>query len=89
MSNAISDTNIQKERHLITVRALRSRNFRKKLPFLILSEKLPEGQVYREFPDGRIEVQQVSYAGARFEAKVIDVLTPSDADQIRKEHELL
>ena len=89
MSKTVSNTRQQKERYLITVRELRARNFRKNLPFLILSDKLPEGQVYREFPDGRIEIQQVSFSGPNFESTVIHTLAPSDAERVRKEHELL
>lgn len=77
-----------KERYLRTINNLRSRNFSKNLPFLILSEKLPEGQVYREFSDGRIELQQVFAVGAKFESKVLHVLDSADADQVREEYGL-
>jgi hypothetical protein len=46
------------------------------------------GQVYREYPDGRIEVQQVFATGNQFEVKVLHVLGASDADTVRKEYEL-
>lgn len=75
--------------YLGTIKELRSRNFSKNLPFLILSDKLPDGQVYREFSDGRIELQQVFVVGAKFESKVIGILKSSDADKVRKEYGLL
>ncbi|WAC14773.1 hypothetical protein [Dyadobacter pollutisoli] len=88
MSKSPSNGKDQKQRYTATVKALRSRNFKKNLPFLILSDKLPDGQVYREFPDGRIEVQQVFATGSQFEVKVLHVLGSSDADKVREEYEL-
>jgi hypothetical protein len=76
------------EKYLITVKNLRSRNFSKNLPFLILSEQLPDGQVYREFPDGRIELQEVFAEGSKFRSKVIQVLKEREADRVRKEYGL-
>ncbi len=80
---------IDQERYFKTIQKLRSRNFSNNLPFLILSAKLPEGQVYREFSDGRIELQQIFVVGTKFESKVLNVLDSSDADQVREEHGLL
>jgi hypothetical protein len=74
---------------MVTIKALRSRNFSEGLPFLILSDKLPEGQVYREFSDGRIELQEVFTVGSKFESRVINVLKSVDADRLRREHGLL
>lgn len=76
------------EKYLITVNNLRSRNFSKNLPFLILSDQLPDGQVYREFPDGRIELQEVFAEGAKFKSKVIQILKAPEADRVRKEYGL-
>ncbi|WP_221307441.1 hypothetical protein [Rhabdobacter roseus] len=88
MREVVFDGEGQKERYLLTLKELRARNFKRNLPFLILSDKLPEGQVYREFPDGRIELQHVFVSGSKFESKLIQVLVPSDAERVRKEHEL-
>ena len=76
------------EKYLRTIKELRDKNFSKNLPFLILSDKLPEGQVYREFPDGRIELQEVFSVGSKFNSKVLQVLTNAEADHIRKEYGL-
>ncbi|WPU95650.1 hypothetical protein SNE25_08975 [Mucilaginibacter sabulilitoris] len=61
----------KKEKYLATVKDLRSENFGRNWPFLILSEKLPDGQVYREYPDGHIELQEVLANGPNFEYKFI------------------
>jgi len=65
---------------------MRLKNFSKNLPFLILSEKLPEGQAYREFPDGRIELQEISAIGSKYKTIVLQILSPDEADKIRKEN---
>jgi len=88
---AVADFDIidKKEKYLETIKQLRLKNFSKNLPFLILSDKLPDGQVYREFPDGHIELQEVYSNGAKYHSNVIQVLKPVEADRIRKEHGLL
>jgi hypothetical protein len=79
----------QKEtKYRVTVKGIRARNFSKNLPFLILSDQLPDGQVYREFKDGHIELQEVFSVGAHFRYRVIKTLTTSEADIIRKAHGL-
>lgn len=78
----------QRQQYLNTLKEIRSRNFQKNLPFLILSDKLPEGQVYREFADGRIEIHQVFATGAKYESKFVNLLMPSEADRLREEYEL-
>jgi hypothetical protein len=80
---------VKEEGYLLTVKNLRLRNFSKNLPFLILSDKLPEGQVYREYPDGRIELQQVFTVGKNFQSKLIHELESSDADRLRREYGFL
>ena len=55
---------LQYKRVSEVTRGLRKRNLNNNLPFLILSGDLPEGQAYREFPDGHIEIQEVIEDGA-------------------------
>lgn len=87
--SAVRYTAIEKnEKYFSTIRNLRSGNFRRNLPFLILSDKLPEGQVYREFPDGHIELQQVFAAGKAFEYKVLRILPAPEADKVRRAYGL-
>ena len=88
---AVADFDIidKKEKYLETIKALRLKNFSKNLPFLILSDKLPDGQVYREFPDGHIELQEVFSIGSKFGSTVLQILKPLEADRIRKEYGLL
>ena len=76
------------EQYLFTIKGIRSRNFSRNLPFLILSDKLPDGQVYREFPDGHIELQHVFSVGTKYEYKVLRTLPTAEADTIRKAHGL-
>jgi hypothetical protein len=76
------------ERYLLTIKELRLKNFSNNLPFLILSDKLPDGQVYREFPDGRIELQQIFFVGSKYNYDLIRVLSASDANKVREENGL-
>jgi hypothetical protein len=89
MKSAEIKVTLNDQKYLITVKNLRSRNFSKNLPFLILSEQLPDGQVYREFPDGRIELQEVFAKGSEFQSKVIQVLKAPEVDRVRREYGLL
>ncbi|PWV47693.1 hypothetical protein C7475_108260 [Chitinophaga sp. S165] len=89
MAKDIKNIIVKDNNYLLTIRKLRLRNFSNNIPFLILSDKLPEGQVYREYPDGRIELQQVVTAGKKFQSRLIQKLESNDADRIRKEYGLL
>lgn len=86
---SILEFETKREKYLITIRNLRRRNFSKGLPFLLLSETLPEGQVYKEFADGRIEIQEVVSAGGDFRTRVVKVFKGTKADGIRKQYGLL
>jgi hypothetical protein len=77
------------EKYLTTVKGIRSRNFSRNLPFLILSDTLPDGQVYREFPDGHIELQEVFSIGSIFQYKALKTLPEWEANIVRKEYGLL
>jgi len=79
---------IKNEKYLTTIRNLRTNNFKRGLPFLILSESLPDGQVYKEFADGHIELQEVASAGRNFHTRVIKIFKGTQADSIRKTHGL-
>ena len=79
----------KKEKYLTTLKGIRRRNFGRDLPFLILSDKLPDGQVYREFPDGHIELQEVFSVGSKFRHKALRTLSVSEADIVRKAYGLL
>ena len=76
------------EKYVATIRELRIRNFRNQLPFTILSDELPEGQAYREFADGRIEIHEVFSVGAQFKSRHIKTLSPLEAEKVRKENGL-
>jgi hypothetical protein len=87
--DTIYKTTSKDESYRLTLKALRVRNFSRNLPFLMLSDKLPEGQVYREYADGHIEVQEVFTVGSRFHHKLLKVLPAREADKVRSEYGLL
>ncbi|MDR3695309.1 hypothetical protein [Mucilaginibacter sp.] len=70
-------------------RALRQKNLNNNLPFLILSGDLPEGQAYREFPDGHIEIQEIVDDGANLKSKLVRRLTKAQALDFRLKNGLL
>jgi hypothetical protein len=74
---------LQDKRVSEVTRALRQRNLNNGLPFLILSEDLPEGQAFREFPDGHIEIQEITEEGAELRSKLVRKLTRSEAVDFR------
>jgi len=88
MSGIDITTSKKSEKYLFTIKGIRARNFSRNLPFLILSDKLPDGQVYREFPDGHIEVQQVFVLGPKFQYKALKTLPAAEADTVRKAYGL-
>lgn len=89
MSSADVIMSQKNEKYLITVRGIRSRNFSRNLLFLILSDRLPDGQVYREYPDGHIELQEVFAVGAKFQYRSLKTLAAPEADTVRKAYGLL
>ncbi|EHQ25586.1 hypothetical protein [Mucilaginibacter paludis] len=78
----------QNQRVLEAARALRQKNLAGGVPFLILSEDLPEGLAYREFPDGHIEIQEITENGAELRSKLVRELTRQEAVDIRLKHGL-
>lgn len=69
----------QNKKFSATIDRIRKRNFSKNLPFLILSSKLPEGQAFYEFADGRVEIQEVYTKGAEIETRLVRLLTDNEA----------
>ena len=84
-----SELTVRHEKYIATIKNLRDRNFSRDLPFLILSDHLPEGQVYKEFSDGRIEVQEIIASGKKLRSRVVDILKGVDADAVREDYGLL
>jgi hypothetical protein len=76
------------EKYLNTIKTLRLKNFSNNLPFLMLSENLPDGQSYLEFPDGNMIIHEVFVVGTTTETRTIRKLTSKEADQIRNEYGL-
>ncbi|MDB4901405.1 MAG: hypothetical protein JWQ63_686 [Mucilaginibacter sp.] len=88
MSTIDLEVATKNERYLFTIKELRKKNFNKNLPFLILSDKLPDGQVYREYPDGRIELQEVFSIGSKYNYNLIRVLSAFEANKVLEENGL-
>jgi hypothetical protein len=76
----------QNKKFAATIEKLRKRNFSNNLPFLILSNELPERQGFYEFADGHIEIQEVYTVGADIETRFIGRLTDAEANRIRETH---
>lgn len=76
---------MQEKKFALTIERLRARNFSRSLPFLILSDKLPEGQGFYEFADGHIEIQEVYTVGAAIETRFVRRLTDPEAEEVRKQ----
>ena len=87
--DTIHKTTPKEESYRLTLKALRARNFSKNLPFLLLSDKLPEGQVYREYADGHIEIQEAFFIGSEFHFKLLRILPATEANKLRSEYGLL
>lgn len=77
------EISLQEKKFALTIERLRARNFSRNLPFLILSDKLPEGQGFYEFADGHIEVQEVYTVGAEIETRFVRRLTDAEAEEVR------
>ena len=77
------EISLQEKKFALTIEKLRARNFSRNLPFLILSDKLPEGQGFYEFADGHIEVQEVYTVGAEIETRFVRRLTDAEAEEVR------
>ena len=68
---------------------IRSRNFSNNIPFLILSDKLPDDQAYLEYADGHIEISETYANGAEIKSRLIRILSKAEANKIRKDNGLL
>jgi hypothetical protein len=78
----------KEKKYFNTIKTLRLKNFSNNLPFLMLSENLPERRSYLEFPDGRMIIHEVFVVGTTSETRTIRKLTSREVDQIRNEYGL-
>ncbi len=79
----MTDEITQEDKYTATILGIRKANFERNIPFLILSDDLPDGQAYREFNDGHIEIQEVYTEGANIKSKLVRILSRIEADKIR------
>lgn len=77
------EISLQERKFALTIERLRARNFSRNLPFLILSDKLPEGQSFYEYADGHIEIQEVYTVGEEIKTRFVRCLTDSEAEEVR------
>lgn len=54
--------------------------------FLIFDEELPEEHSYYEYPDGRIQVEEVDITNLYNPRRVIKVLSEEEASKVRTRH---
>jgi hypothetical protein len=86
MTNIESEIALQDKKFTATIEKIRTRNFSKNLPFLMLSDKLPEGQGFYEYADGHIEIQEVYTIGAEIETRLVRRLSDSESNTIRQQY---
>jgi len=86
MKNLEAELALKEKKYLNTIKTLRLKNFSNNLPFLMLSENLPDGESYLEFPDGEIIVHEVFLEGKVIRTRTIRMLSSEEVDQIRKEY---
>lgn len=79
----------QDEKLTANILNLRLRNFSNNIPFLILSDKLPDDQAYLEYADGHIEISETYANGAEIKSRLIRILSLREAIKVRKENGLL
>ena len=79
----MTDEIIQEGKYIATILGIRKANFEKNIPFLILSDDLPDGHAYREFSDGHIEIQEVYTEGANIKSRLVRILSDTEAAKIR------
>lgn len=89
MKDLKAELAVKEKKYLNTIKTLRLKNFSNNLPFLMLSENLPHGQSYLEFPDGKIIIHKVFLKRSTIGTIAIRTLSSKEADQIRKEYRLL
>ncbi len=78
-----SEILLQERKVTTAFKDLRTKKLSNGLPFLILSEDLPDGQSYLEYADGRIELQEVYEEAALLKSKPIRVLSRTEAANVR------
>ncbi|SHN45506.1 hypothetical protein [Chitinophaga sp. CF418] len=54
--------------------------------FLIFDDELPEVHSYYEYPDGRIQIEEVDITNIYNPREVIRVLSEDEADSVRARH---
>jgi len=56
--------------------------------FMILDDGLPDDQAYYEYPDGRIQVEQINLGDMYAPLVVVRVLTPEEIAELKQKNEV-
>ncbi len=70
------------------IRKLRQDNLNEGHCFMIFDDDLPDDQAYYEYPDGRIQVEQLNKDNLDIPRLLIKVLTPKETALIKEKHEV-
>lgn len=83
-----SEITLQEKKIAAAFEGLRAKKFEQGLPFLILSDELPEGQAYREYANGKMEVQEVYEEDFALKSKIVRLVAETEAARVRLIHGL-
>ena len=70
------------------IRKLRHDNLNEGHCFMIFDDDLPDDQAYYEYPDGRIQIEQLNKDNFDIPRLLISVLTPKETALIKEKHEV-
>jgi hypothetical protein len=70
------------------IRKLRLDNLNEGHCFMIFDDELPEDQAYYEYPDGRIQVEQIDKDNLDIPRIVIRALTNSEIASVKEKNEV-
>jgi hypothetical protein len=70
------------------IRKLRYNDLNEGHCFMIFDDGLPEGQAYYEYPDGRIQVEQLDKDNLDIPRVVISVLNKKEIAALKEKHEV-
>ena len=83
----MDDWELERQRKFIaTIKEIRANDFKNGMPFMMLSENLPEGQAYFEFPDGHFEVREVLTVGIEYDFEILRVINSEEINLLRIEY---
>jgi hypothetical protein len=70
------------------IKKLRYDNLNEGYCFMIFDDELPENQAYYEYPDGRIQIEQIDKNNLDVPRVVIRTLTHKEIDAVKEKNEV-